>query len=203
MLPGRSRRLLRGLAIVVLALGGYLLAIAVNEYANGAWERRHPPPPAKTARDDYAINPYFTDVFGMANLAVGLPMVARGVGLLWLSRSRAGANPSQKTGLQAGALFSVYVDGKYRVAKVLVVEPDAVHVRLYKETYARRPEQVPSQTLTLGTIHDVEGFGMGYLPLSEGAFRAWRPEVLGFEPVTDDELDGYKIWREDSGGVFG
>jgi hypothetical protein len=63
--------------------------------------------------------------------------------------------------------------GGYKVATVLVVEPSAVHVRLFKDRFSRIPRQVNIASSSMGTIHDPD-FGVGHLPLF-----AWRLRVLG------------------------
>src|SRR5690349_15283650 len=46
-------------------------------------------------------------------------------------------------GPRPGDLYSVEGEGKnYKVAKVLVVDSDAVHIRLYKNSFAERPSNV-------------------------------------------------------------
>lgn len=74
---------------------------------------------------------------------------------------------------RAGGLYSVDDgEGWYRIAKVLVVENDGVHVRLYKNKFKTRPTSVEFASLSLGSIHDKDGFGMGHLPLIHRAFEA-------------------------------
>jgi hypothetical protein len=106
--------------------------------------------------------------------------------------------------LAAGDVCSVRSgsQGKYAIAKVLVRDPAIVHVRVYKEWFPSRPQRIETAALSLGSIHDPDGFGMGHLPLSEGAFGLWEPIVIHREPVTEDELDGYQIWKESRGGVW-
>ena len=106
--------------------------------------------------------------------------------------------------LKVGGLYSVD-DGKgnYRVAKLLALDDSAVHIRLYKNKYPSRPQTVDSSTLSLGAIHDKDGFGMGHLPLSRKAFADWQPVFIFQSSVTDEELEGYKMWKENHGGVFG
>jgi len=102
----------------------------------------------------------------------------------------------------AGQIYSVGDKKRYRVVKVLVVDNNAVHVCVYKKVYAARPEQIDESTLTLGTIHDADGFGVGHLPLSRKVFQSWHPEFVAKSSVSDAELDGYKIWKESRGGVW-
>jgi hypothetical protein len=106
-------------------------------------------------------------------------------------------------GLGAGDVCSVLSGGgDFCIAKVLVREPGVVHVRVYKEKFGWRPQRVDTSSLSLGTIHDQEGFGMGHLPLSEENFCGWLPMVICREPLDDEELEGYRAWSESRGGVW-
>jgi hypothetical protein len=89
------------------------------------------------------------------------------------------------------------------MAKVLAADSDAVHVRLYKEAYPIRPEEVDPARLTLGSFGDAGGYGMGHVPLSHDMFRSWEPILVRTEPVLSEELDGFNYWLESQGGAFG
>jgi hypothetical protein len=105
---------------------------------------------------------------------------------------------------KTGALYSVDDgEGRYVVAKVLGVENGGVHVRLYKNKFQVRPERVEFKSLSLGTIHDKDGFGMGHLPVTHGQFRAWRPVFISDSAVEEGELEGYREWQRGKGGFFG
>ena len=53
-------------------------------------------------------------------------------------------------GPRPGDLYSVEGEAKnYKVAKVLVVDSDAVHIRLYKNSFMERPSNVDPSTLSL------------------------------------------------------
>jgi|SRR3990172_4245945 len=105
---------------------------------------------------------------------------------------------------QIGGLYSVDDgEGWFRIAKVLVIDKQGVHVRLFKNRWKDRPISVDVSTLSLGTIHDKDGFGMGHLPLTKSAFQAWRPVLIKITNVADSELDGYKEWLRSGGGYFG
>ncbi len=104
---------------------------------------------------------------------------------------------------KAGALYSVHNgDDSFGIAKVLVVEKDGLHLRLYKNRFRTRPRSVEFSALSLGTVHDAGGFGMGHIPLTHRAFRAWQPAFLAESPVADDELDGYRAWKDANAGFF-
>jgi hypothetical protein len=120
--------------------------------------------------------------------------------------------------LKAGGLYSIIHDGDdgtFGVVKILVLEPPAVHLCIYANTFSSRPESIDLSTLSLGgiSIEDLEndtqelnmtGCGIGHLPLSLKDFGyGWQPVFLGYSLVTEDDLEGYKMWKEGSGGVFG
>ena len=73
---------------------------------------------------------------------------------------------------------------------------------VYKEKFKWRPDRADTTHLSLGTIHDSDGFGVGHLPLLEGEFGLWEPVIIRREEVSVEELDGYDIWKESRGGVW-
>ena len=102
-----------------------------------------------------------------------------------------------------GALYSIANgDGKFGIAKVLVVKPETVHVRVYKQKFTIRPASIDPQSLTLGSIYDKDGFGIGHLPLSQTEFKSWKPIFLTQQSVSQEELDGYEMWKQQSGKSF-
>lgn len=102
-----------------------------------------------------------------------------------------------------GAYYSI-IDGEtFSVAKVLKLEPEIVHVRIYKQQFSQRPRSIDPAALTLGTIHDKDGFGMGHLPLRLATFIDREPMFLTHAEVTPQELEGYNVWKESAdGGVW-
>jgi hypothetical protein len=114
------------------------------------------------------------------------------------TRSKSASNDWRVGGLYSTADRK----GQYGVVKVLVLEPDAVHIRVYKQTFPTRPAFVDPTSLTLGKLDDKDGFSIGHLPLSRTSFAAWKPVFLSQQSVSESELEGYKIWKEANGGVF-
>ena len=111
---------------------------------------------------------------------------------------------SQPPALQEGSLYTVDDgEGFYRAAKILALDDQGVHVRLYKNKWKERPAVVDISALSLGSIHDDDGVGLGHLPLLKKAFMAWSPVFVQDGKVTKDELDGYEMWKEGGGGYFG
>jgi len=93
-------------------------------------------------------------------------------------------------------------DGEFGIVKIIVLEPQAVHVRLYKQKFAIRPVSIDAKSLTLGSIDDKDGFGIGHLPLSRNEFESWEPIFLTQQSVSQEELDGYEMWKQGSGKTF-
>jgi hypothetical protein len=105
--------------------------------------------------------------------------------------------------LRVGALNSTD-DGKgqFGIVKILVLQPDAVHVRVYQQKFATRPTSVDPASLTLGKLSDKDSFSIGHLPLSRKTFSSWEPVFISQQAVSERELEGYKTWKEANGGVF-
>jgi len=118
--------------------------------------------------------------------------------LLWMGF----AHFREKGRIQPGDLYTVANGGGYAIVKILAVDEASVHVRVYKNAFATRPSRVDESSLTLGTIHDADGFGMGHVPISRERFEAWQPRFLARSAVKKEELEGYEIWKEANGGVW-
>ena len=102
-----------------------------------------------------------------------------------------------------GAYYSIIDGDEFSIAKVLKLDPEIVHVRIYKEHFPQRPRSIDPAALTLGTIHDKDGFGMGHLPLRLATFTDREPMFLTHAEVTPKELEGYTFWKESAdGSVF-
>ncbi|HXA84592.1 MAG TPA: hypothetical protein VNZ47_05930 [Candidatus Dormibacteraeota bacterium] len=99
-----------------------------------------------------------------------------------------------------GAYYSIIDGDVFSIAKVLKLESETVHVRIYKQHYPQRPRSLDPGALTLGTIHDKDGFGMGHLPLRLATFMDREPIFLTQAEVQPDELEGYNLWKESAGG---
>ena len=106
--------------------------------------------------------------------------------------------------LKAGGLYSVDDgDGFYRVVKILVLDEDAAHIAIYANKFSARPRSVDPASLTFGGVgEERDDVGIMHLPLAREAFARDRPVFISQAPVTEDELEGYRMWREAGGEVF-
>ena len=115
-----------------------------------------------------------------------------------------GCTRPQPTTAQVGAYYSVDDgEGWFRIAKVLATDDTGVHIRLYKNRWKERPTSLRKDDLSLGSVRDADGFGMGHIPLTRSAFLAWEPVLLETGTVESTELDGYEEWKSSKGGYFG
>jgi hypothetical protein len=89
--------------------------------------------------------------------------------------------------IKPGGIYSCKSgDGEFCIVKVLVVEDGAVHARLHKNQFKERPATIDPKELQVA---------IGHVPLAEAGFQNWEPVLLLEQPVTDDELVGYRLWR--------
>jgi hypothetical protein len=90
--------------------------------------------------------------------------------------------------IKPGGIYSCNSgDGEFSIVKVLVVEDGGIHVRLHKNRFKERPAAIDPKELQVA---------IGHVPLAEAGFRNWEPVLLLEQPVTDDELVGYRLWRD-------
>jgi hypothetical protein len=105
-----------------------------------------------------------------------------------------------------GGLYSVPSEnGSFSVLKILKLDEEGVHLRLYSNQFPSRPKDVDESKLYMAGMKNTrpdESLGMGHAPISRKTFSNWGAEFIKAVPVTDEELDGYKMWLESSGGYF-
>lgn len=103
---------------------------------------------------------------------------------------------NQKDSIKAGSICTVEDgEGKFGVIKILVIDDEIAHVKIYKNKYDQRPDTIDVKTLSLGSINDGEEVGIGHVPLARKEFEDWKPIPVGFEAVTKEDLEGYEIWK--------
>lgn len=95
-------------------------------------------------------------------------------------------------------------DGRFSIAKILAVDADAIHIRMYGRRFDRRPHSVALDQLVLEPYVPGQALlSFGHLPISRRTFLQWRPRLVDRGlPVSDDELEGYEMWRQQGGHCF-
>ncbi|MGI8928270.1 MAG: hypothetical protein ACR2H0_02210, partial [Candidatus Limnocylindrales bacterium] len=99
-------------------------------------------------------------------------------------------------------LVTVKTDGGFGVAKILQVDRNTVHVRLYSDRWETPPDEIDPWSLRVGRF-DEPIVGIGHMPLTRAAFAAWEPRFKRVSMLSPNELGGYGQWLESGGGVFG
>lgn len=85
-------------------------------------------------------------------------------------------------------------EGAFGVTKVIAVDEAGVHLRTFDKAYRRRPKEVDTARLP---------WSIGHVPVAMEAWNDMPREWVGREAVRKAELEGYEIWKEAGGGIFG
>ena len=95
-------------------------------------------------------------------------------------------------------------DGTFQALKILKLDDDGVHLRLYSNTYDSIPQSIDTSALYMAGIDREanEPLGMGHAPISKETFSHWGAIYIQESTVSEDELDGYEMWKEGGGGYF-
>ncbi len=114
--------------------------------------------------------------------------------------------------LAAGAIYSIpgSLPDTFQVLKVLAVDEFGVHVRLYGNSFARRPTTVApdlldtSPFLSLAPEDDGQEWplSVGHLPLLASTFAGMRAVYITSDDVTPEELEDYRDWQQAGGGYL-
>ena len=103
----------------------------------------------------------------------------------------------KRPGVKTGDICTVEEgNGQFGVVKVLMVDADRIHVKMYQNKFFSRPEMIDPATLFMGEIvYDESGITMAHLPYQKPEFNALKPEVEGNELVLPEELEAYRFWK--------
>lgn len=82
-----------------------------------------------------------------------------------------GCGGSPQDGLVVGGLYSVEQANEYWVSKILALDNDVVHLRIYKNTYPGRPGTVDPSRLSVGNFKDKDAAWVTF-PWTASTLRA-------------------------------
>jgi hypothetical protein len=106
---------------------------------------------------------------------------------------------------KVGAYFSIKSEESgYKVVKILATDLQGVHIRMYSNHFIERPESINLGDLYSNSIKDdSKTLGVYHIPIIYETFsEKWQPEFILQGEVTEDDLVGYNIWKEEKGGYF-
>jgi hypothetical protein len=115
------------------------------------------------------------------------------------------ASPTLVTQWTEGGLYVIPKEnGAFVLLKILKVDDQGVHVRIFSNVYSMPPTHVDESALYLTGMNDREEgqLGMGHLPISIQSFSGWNAKFIQQSQVAEEELDGYQMWLEAKGGYF-
>jgi len=129
-------------------------------------------------------------------------MFDRLIGFLFGTASA--ASPAATEWMEGGLYVTPRENGAYVPLKILKVDADGVHVRIYSNVYPEVPARIDESTLYMAGIdqREDEPMGMGHLPISLSSFSTWGAVLVQPSSVSDQELEGYALWLEANGGYF-
>ena len=106
--------------------------------------------------------------------------------------------------VEGGLYHARNENGSYSVMKVLKIDEQGVHVRLYSNQFPTPPTKLEESSLYVAGMDRKpnETLGMGHAPLSKKSFEGWKVTFFQQPAVKDEELEGYKMWLEAKGGYF-
>jgi hypothetical protein len=114
------------------------------------------------------------------------------------------ASQSMDSLVEGGLYSTPNDDGTFSVIKVLKLDDQGVHVRVYSNRFREQPSSVDEGSLYMvGMKRNAnEGLGLGHLPLSRSSFAGWHARFIKRVEVKPEELEGYKEWLDAKGGYF-
>jgi hypothetical protein len=98
----------------------------------------------------------------------------------------------------------------YGVVKVLRQEFRGLHVRVYSNVFAERPQRIEESMLESRPVYEelragvplTEPIAIGHLPLSRRSFSSLKPDAIRTALIEPDEMLGYEDWKSARGGYF-
>ena len=83
---------------------------------------------------------------------------------------------------------------RWTMLKILKIEDDVIHVRTYGNRFWRRP--------SIAALVNLD-WSIGHMPFAKSAVENWHLDHITTQSVSDDELEGYRIWaNEEDAGVW-
>jgi hypothetical protein len=106
--------------------------------------------------------------------------------------------------IEGGMYSTPQDDGTYTVIKILKLDDQGVHIRMYSNVFESLPASIDESTLYMAGVDrgPDEALGMGHAPISRQSFATWGAEFIQQSSVSPEELEGYDMWLEAGGGYF-
>ncbi len=117
-----------------------------------------------------------------------------------------GAVPEMARIRRGGLYAAPGEDGLFEIYKVLATDHVAVHLRKYANRFEAPPDRLDPASLDLGIdLHALQNaheddlpfdLAIGHFPLAYEGFWEIQPVLIQQDSVSDEELEGYRIWLQ-------
>jgi tetratricopeptide (TPR) repeat protein len=100
------------------------------------------------------------------------------------------------TPVLGGLYYTRNENDTFSVLKILKADEQVVHIRQYSNQYPFPPTSIDESTLYMAGMDrkPEETLEAGHLPISKKSFAVWNAVFFQQSTVSEDELDGYKMW---------
>ena len=101
-----------------------------------------------------------------------------------------------------GAIYSVRAEQGFGVVKVLMIEPAAIHIRLYKNKFKQRPEKIDVSTFDAGNNSRLRWFWHRPSTTLAKGLRWVETDVHAKEFAFKGRTGRYEDWQRLQGRVW-
>lgn len=100
------------------------------------------------------------------------------------------------SGITPGAYYALQTGyNRFQVVRVIAIEECGVHFRMYQKWFDETPRH--------NDLEDLQQASTTYMPFRWWPFFVMGPEYLTQAPLSQEELDEYRQWREEDGMYWG
>lgn len=105
--------------------------------------------------------------------------------------------------IEGGLYVSPLNGNQLQVVKILKLDDLGAHIALYENHFSEFPAYIDETTLTFGRYDENNPIlSIGHLPISYNTLVSYKLLFVQHSKITEEELEGYKIWLDAQGGYF-
>lgn len=115
------------------------------------------------------------------------------------------ALPAAAQELVEGGLYVVDNEGVgYRPLKIVKLDAEGVHVRMFSNVYSNVPARIRQDDLLISDrdLPPYLPFGFRHIPFRRASFEDLKPIFIERSTVSEDEMSEYEIWLGKDGGYL-
>ena len=86
-------------------------------------------------------------------------------------------------------------NGKYGIIKILSIEPERIHIKLFANRFIVRPEKIDIADLYMLSVDDEAANCAEHLPMDKGNFTKLDAQTVGSQSITREEANNYLTWN--------